>query len=305
MKGAVRPGTRANHMSALRTFIGFSVFHSLDYAMPNVPHICAFISYLVSHYSNPGTLSNYVSSLTSVLRRLHVDVTAFTSIEVSDMMASIKNNLRHMPVKRNPVSMDMLPVIVYNVLPDPQGPTVAFAIITMFLTFLRQSNLAPRNKSKYDPTRHFTRSDVYVAPDAVVFSVKWSKTQQAMSASTVAAPVMHGQIICPVQAYHRMLAHAPTLRPDQALLSFRDGSPLPISYIDRVWDAAVTAMGIPRRVYTLHSLRRGGATEAYGGGVASLQEIQEHGNWRSSAVYEYLPSDPRNSAVFKYFKHLP
>lgn len=305
MKGAVRPGTRANHMSALRTFIGFSVFHSLDYSSPDVPHICAFIAYLVSHYSNPGTLSNYVSSLSSVLKRLHIDTAPFGSIEVSDMMTSIKTNLRHVPNKRNPVSLDMLPVIVYNVLADPQGPTVAFAIIVMFLTFLRQSNLGPRNKSKYDETRHLARRDVYVAPDALVFNIKWSKTQQGVTASTVAAPAMPGQLICPVQAYYRMLRHAPTYKPSQPLLSFVDGSPMPISYVDRVWDAAMTAMGIPRRIYTLHSLRRGGATEAYGSGVASLQEIQQHGNWRSSAVHEYLPSDPRNSAVFKYFKDLP
>lgn len=305
MNGAVRPGTRANHMSALRTFIGFSVFHSLDYMSPDVPHVCAFIAYLVSHYSNPGTLSNYVSSLTSVLKRLHVDVAPFSSIEVSDMMASIKINIRHVPNKKNPVSMDMLPVIVYNVLSDPHGPTVAFAIIVMFFTFLRQSNLAPRNKSAYDGTRHLSRRDVYAATDALVLSIKWSKTQQGMTASTVAAPAMPGQIICPVHAYHRMLRLAPTLHPAQPLLSFSDGSPMPISYIDRVWDAALIAMGIPARIYTLHSLRRGGATEAYGGGTASLQEIQQHGTWKSRAVYEYLPSDPRNSAVFKYFKDIP
>lgn len=291
-------------MAALRTFIGFSVFHHLDYSHPDVGHVCAFIDYLVSHYSNPGTLSNYVSSLASVLRRLHVDVGPFTSIEVSDMMTSIKNNIRHVPNKRNPVSLDMLPLLVYNVLADPQGPTVAFAIITMFLTFLRQSNLAPRNKSKYDPTRHLTREDVYLAQDGIVFNIKWSKTQQGMTATTVAAPAMPGQIICPRQAYLRMITHAPTQHRQQPMLSFPDGTPLPVSYIDRVWNSAIAGMGIPPRTYTLHSLRRGGATEAYGGGSASIQEIQQHGQWKSRAVYEYLPSDPRNSSVFKHFRDL-
>lgn len=304
MRGAIRPGTRANHMAALRTFIGFSAYHDLQYTRPDVAHVCAFIDYLIAHYSNPGTLANYVSSLISVLRRLHVDVSAFASIEVSDMMSSIKNNIRHVPLKRNPVSIDMLPVIVYNVMADPHGPTVAFAIIIMFLTFLRQSNLAPRNKSKYDSTRHLARRDVHVTEDGLLFNIKWSKTQQAVATTSVAAPAMPGRVICPLAAYHRMIAHAPTQSPHQPLLSFIDGSPLPVSYIDRVWDTALQGMGIPPRVYTLHSLRRGGATEVYAAGVASIAEIQQHGNWQSSAVYQYLPTDPHNSSVYRHFRDL-
>lgn len=302
MAGAIRPGTRANHMAALRTFIGFSVFHNLDFASPDVPHICAFINYLVSHYSNPGTLANYVSSLTSVLRRLHVNVTPFTSIEVNDLMTSIKINMRHVPNKRPPVTMEMLPILVYSIMGDPQGPTVAFAIIIMFVTFLRQSNLAPRNKSSYDYTRHLTRADVYHTPEAVIFNIKWSKTQQGATVTSVAAPAIHGRLHCPVAAYQRMLSHAPTLSHNQPLISFPDGSPLPISYIDKAWDNALQGMGIPPRTYTLHSLRRGGATEVFTAGAASVQEIQQHGQWKSDAVYQYLPNDPRSTPVFRHFR---
>lgn len=304
MAGAIRPGTKANHMAALRTYIGFSVFHNLSFASPTIPHICAFINYLVSHYSNPGTLANYISALASVLRRLHVNVAPFSSIEVSDMMTSIKVNIRHIPNKRAPVTIDMLPILVYTLMGDEHGPTLAFAIIVMFVTFLRQSNLAPRNKSKYDPTRHLTRNDVYATPEAVVFNIKWSKTQQGATVSSVAAPAMPGQVICPVAAYHRMIRHAPTRTTHQALLSFVDGSPLPISYIDRVWDAALQGMGIPPRTYTLHSLRRGGATEVFGGGIATVQEIQQHGHWKTDAVYQYLPNDPRSSSVFRHFRDI-
>lgn len=302
MSGAIRPGTRANHLAALRTFIGFSVFHNLDYRYPDVPHVCAFINYLVSHYSNPGTLANYISSLTSVLRRLHIDIQCFSTIEVSDLMTSIKINIRHVPNKKPPVSMEMLPVLVYNVLSDPHGPTVAFAIILMFMTFLRQSNLASRNKSKFDPTRHLVRGDVTVSDEAVILNIKWSKTQQGAAVTSVAAPAMPGKIVCPVAAFYRMVRQVPTRHHHQPLLSFSDASPVPISYLDRVWDTAMDAMGIPPRVYTLHSLRRGGATEVYGAGVASVQEIQQHGNWKTDAVYQYLPNDPRSSSVFRHFR---
>lgn len=305
MNGAIRPGTRANHMAALRTFIGFSVFYKLEYTAPTVPHACAFIDYLISHYSNPGTIANYVSSLTSVLRRLHVDVTCFASIEVNDLMTSVKTNIRHLPNKKAPVAIDMLPVIIYNVLQDPNGSTVAFAITTMFFTFLRQSNLGPRNKTKFDATRHLLRRDVHLFPDGVLYNIKWSKTRQASSPTTVAAPAMPGHIACPAAAYTRMIHLVPTVDPAQPLLCFADRSPMPISYIDKVWDAALQAMGIPSRIYTLHSLRRGGATEVYGGGVASLHDIQQHGTWQSRAVYEYLPNDPRRSTVFKYFRDIP
>lgn len=266
--------------------------------------MCAFIHYLTTIYDKSSTILNNVSALASALRRLGVDTSLFRSINVQDFITSIKTNIRHVPFKRLPVSHIMLSQIINVVLNDPHGPTVAFALLVMYFSFLRQSNLSPRNKAAFDPTRHLTRGDVLARTDGLVVALKWSKTRQASLAATTAIPALHNSVICPLARYREMLLSVPTIRDSQALIAFTDASPMPVSYLRKVWASALTHLGADPQLYSLHSLRRGGATDIYTHGTASLQQIKLHGDWTSDAVFNYLPNDPSNSAVFSSFKDL-
>lgn len=300
----LRPGTRSNHLTALRLYIDFTSQHRLIYMRPSVSSLCAFIHSLTLKYPNPTTIINYVAALASALKRLGVDVAPFRSVNVYDFLSSIKVNIRHEPTKRLPVSYDMLCKIVQLLINDPQGPTLVFAVLLMYFSFLRQSNLCPRNKTAFDPTRHLLRTDVIARHDALLVAVKWSKTRQGSHASSVAMPALPGALTCPLMAWRAMLQHAPTIKHPQPLFSFRDATPLPLSYMKRVWDQTLIQLGITHRLYTLHSLRRGGATDVYQSGTASIQEIQSHGDWRSDAVFTYLPHDPRHSRIPDIFRDI-
>lgn len=256
------------------------------------------------HYQNPRTILNYVGGLTSVLRRLRIDVSPFYAIDVADFLSSIKNNVRHTPHKRLAVHHPLLERIVIAAAADPEGPSIVFAVVLKFMTFLRQSNLAPRNKSAFDPSRHLTRQDILCRSDALIVAIKWSKSQQGPTATSVAAPAKPGHILCPVAAFHNMLHHAPTTCQPQPLFVFTDGTCMPTSYMNKAWDKIMDTLGCPPRAFTLHSLRRGAASQVYTAGAASLHQVKMHGQWASSAVMEYLPNDPSNSDVFNYFKNL-
>lgn len=203
-------------------------------------------------------MANQVSSLSSALRRLGVDTSPFCSVDVGDLLTSIKANLRHTPVRRMPVVNDLLGRIVWELRADNEAPTVVFAVLTMYYTFLRQSNLGPRNKTAFDETRHLLRGDIIIQEDAVIYALKWSKTTQGPLSTSVAAPALPGSVLCPVQACHAMLQFVPTVALNQPMLSFRDFTPMPTSYLNKAWDKATTALGLPLRSVTLHSLRRGG-----------------------------------------------
>lgn len=301
---ALRPGTRANHLTALRLYIDFTSTHRLLYMHPSVSSLCAFIHFLITKYTYPNTVLNYVASLASALKRLGADITPFRSVNVYDFMLSIKTNIRHQPTKRLPVSYDMLCNIVQAMNSDPEAPTAIFAVILMYFSFLRQSNLCPRNKSAFDHTRHLLCADVLPRHDAVIVAIKWSKTRQGRHAASIAIPALLGAVTCPLAAWRAMISHSPTIITAQPLFSFRDGTPLPLSYLKKVWTAAIQDLGIAHKLYTLHSLRRGGATDVYQSGAASIQEIQSHGDWRSDAVYAYLPNDPRNSRIPDIFRDI-
>lgn len=304
INAALRPGTRANHLTALRLYIDFTSTHRLLYMYPSVSSLCAFIHSLILKYHNPNTILNYIASLASALKRLGADITPFRSVNVYDFILSIKTNVRHQPTKRLPVSYQLLCDILSSLNSDPEAPTVAFAIILMYFSFLRQSNLCPRNKSAFDSTRHLLRTDILPRHDALIVAIKWTKTRQGRHASSVAIPALPGAVTCPLAAWRAMLRHSPTSRSPQPLLSFRDATPLPLSYLKRVWSMALRDQGITHKLYTLHSLRRGGATDIYKSGTASIQEIQSHGDWRSDAVYAYLPNDPRNSRIPDIFRDI-
>lgn len=304
INAALRPGTRANHLTALRLYIDFAASHRLLYMYPTVSSLWAFIHHLVVKYDNPNTILNYIASLASALKRLGVDITSFRSVNVYDFMLSIKTNIRHETTKRLPVSYQLLCRILQSIASDPEAPTVIFAIILMYFSFLRQSNLCPRNKAAFDTTRHLLRTDVLPRHDALIVAIKWTKTRQGRHSSSIAMPALPGAASCPLAAWGAMLAHSPTTRPLQPLFSFRDASPLPLSYLKRVWSKAISDLGIAHKLYTLHSLRRGGATDIYQSGTASIQEIQSHGDWRSDAVFAYLPNDPRNSRIPDIFRDI-
>lgn len=304
INNALRPGTQANHLSALKAFIVFNFNYGLDYRQASVSSICAFMHNLTLNHDNPTTILNYASNLCAVLKRLGIDVSAFRSINVSDFLASIKINIRHTPNRRQPVSHRMLRSIINEARADPEAPTVCFAFILLFFTMFRQSNLAPRTVKQFDPTRHLLRSDILLSADALIVSLKWSKTRQGPTASSVAAPALPGADICPITAYQRMVEYIPTLSPGQPLLCFKDLRPVPISYLNKAWDACLCRLGANRRDYTLHSLRRGVATEVFSDSPASIDQIKRHGDWASSAVFAYLPHDPRNSEVYRHFQTL-
>lgn len=243
-----------------------------------------------------------MSSLASIMRRLRVDVSAFQSIDVSDTLTSVRSNIRHTPNRRLPVGPDLLARLVSAMGADQEAPTVICAVLIMYFTFIRQSNIGPRNKKQFDSQRHLLRTDVVETHDAIILAIKWSKSTQGSTATSVAAPRLPGSPLCPLRAFSNMICHSPTIIRGQPLFSFRDATPLPTSYIQRAWKRALAEIGIPSRAYTLHSLRRGGATEAFTEGNASIENIMAHGMWTSGAVNCYLPNDPRSNQVFEYFK---
>ena len=58
----------------------------------------------------------------------------------------------------------------------------------------------------------------------------------------------------------------------------------------------VSHLNFPSRDFSLHSLRRGGATLAFQSGVP-LEVIKSHGTWTSDAVWGYIKTPTQSSAL--------
>lgn len=252
---------------------------------------------------SPATVRNYAGALASSYRQMGLESNVFQAYRVKLALTSIDKNVRHVPQPSLPVSANILKRIIRVPLRLREGQTVATAFILMFHTFFRQSNFAATTSLEFDHTQQLTRGDITIEDQRVVVKHKWSKTHQAASHhAQVSIPAVQGSLLCPRNALVRMIKLVPTRHSCQPLLSFRDGSHMPLSYIRRVWNIVLEVIGLPNHAsYSLHGLRRGAATHVIGQDPSAREAIKEHGMWRSDAVDCYLPA--KQNKVFTLMRH--
>ena len=91
----------------------------------------------------------------------------------------------------------------------------------MVLEIVQQSSVSLRTAA-----RHLCRQDVHTHASGPRVSHKWAKCENLVNLQHIL-----GSLLCPVCAYRRMLHVAPTQHKQQAFVAFKDGTPLPPSYL--------------------------------------------------------------------------
>jgi hypothetical protein len=112
------------------------------------------------------------------------------------------------------------------------------------------------------------------------------------NAQLLPLPAVKGSPADPVAAYEQFIAAVPTQAAHQPLLSYQtvSGVQLVTTYmLATSLSNFLRILGYDCGLYSLHSLRRGGATVAYSQGVDQL-DIKRHGNWSSDAFWQYVTS---------------
>ena len=159
-----------------------------------------------------------------------------------------------------------------------------------FLLFARIENLLPKSVSGYDTSKQLSRSDVFLAKDCVIFSLKWTKTIQNAE-RTLQIPLFtdDSNPLCPRKALLNMVKLSPASGSDHHF-SFRTPNGLSVitqyQFIEFL-RYQLLQCGYDGSVFSGHSLRRGGATWAFAKGVSS-ESIKCHGDWKSNAYMVYL-----------------
>ena len=296
-KQAFRPGTSANHRAQAELFMAFCIYIEVDYYNPTTETICLYIEYLSQHFSSPQSINNYVSGIRMMHKLLGSECPAMDSFEVTLMLRACHLTIQHRPLRRLPMTIELLTEIVH--ISDSmgiEGKVFKFAMLASFYGFLRQSNLALRSPTSFDPDRNTCRQDVFYAEPGLVILLKWTKTSQhSNSYDLIPLPAIKGSNLCPVQAYTDMTAALPTTTPDQPLLVLPACDtygyiPVTIRWLSHFLYVLLESLDINPGLYSLHSCRRGGATMAYRLGADYLS-IQRHGTWKSSSFWDYITSD--------------
>ena len=140
-----------------------------------------------------------------------------------------------------------------------------------------------------------TRPETHVVETSLslLIIIRWANNLQSMGRSNLLRmPTLTGHPTDPVAAYGQLLVVSPTASPNKPLLTITHGGRttlVTVSMLVRAFSVMVKALGLDPGLYSIQSLRRGGATSAYRAGVAIL-EVKWHGLWSSEAFWAYIIS---------------
>ena len=164
------------------------------------------------------------------------------------------------------------------------------AMLFLFFSFFRKSNVLPDSDSSFDPQKVVTRSSIIVTSSHLLVAVTWSKTiQYKQRCLIVPLSSVPGSKLCPVSAYKQLLRSVPVCNKGHALYCVNH-SCVPLTYPTftkylRMW---LTMLGVLHpQLYSAHSFRRGGASWAFHAGVPPAL-IKVQGDWRSQCYMQYI-----------------
>jgi hypothetical protein len=302
MRQAFRPGTVANQLTQIRTYLRFCLSYGLQDLDPVPQTLALYIEHLAQRFKSPRSVKNYVAAVTLLHKLLAIPFSAAQSFQVSLMLRAISTTMRHTPHPKSPVSVPILLQLCQAC--DTLGlwgAVLKCVILFAFFAFLRQSNLAPPHAGQFHPSRHTTRGDVHLSPSGLSLSLKWTKTLQApISPIYIPLPTIPGSPLCPVRAYTLMVSQVPTPAPTAPLFLMPSATGkltvVAIPQLRSSFSKLVSQLHLSSKDFSLHSLRRGGATLAFQSGVP-LEVIKAHGTWTSDSVWGYLKPPTQLSAL--------
>jgi integrase len=263
---------------------------------PQVDTLCYYITYLAKHFVSSASVRNYVSGVSYLHKSLGITCAALQAFPVTCILRAVDVALRRPAQQKRPIDPKLLIRLVsLTKYIGAAGPPLKFALILAFFGMLRVSNLAPLSPAALDTSRDISRGDVAFKSPGLVVKIKWSKTLQTLGTPPlIPLPVIRGNPLDPVQAYKDLLATTPTLYPTQPLLTYKLGKAthvLTTPLLNKLLAQLLSALRLDPTQYSFHSLRRGGATTAYHGGV-NLRQIMRHGLWATQTSFWQYVTQP-------------
>ena len=282
-----RPKTRAQYDRILKDYIAFSVYLNIR-RYDSLDIVLCYLTYLFEQGVGVSTLHNTVSALRAKFILYSLSYQVFEHPKVKMLLKSfVTNEVPHFRIK-NIISVQVLQQIseMCNYLAFPKLFRAIFLLA--FFSFLRISHFAAETIQQFDPSRQLLRSDVIWAAPGAHIIIRWAKNMQDRSSyRVVQIPFLKNPAICPVTALQAYVSAYP-LSVSQPLFAHPITSqPITQALIRRALIAINNMLGFHKSHFTFHTFRRSGATLAFDNNI-TLQNIQAHGGWKSSAVWSYL-----------------
>ena len=244
-------------------------------------------------FKSPDSVGNYLSAVRTFAALLGLPIPNAQEKEMKMFLQGLKRIMEHEVKQAAPITPELLlrmsRMVDYTSITDMVAWVASLIGFTMFL---RKSNLVPDAMDAFDPNMQFRRQDFNLTgPLSVMMAeITWAKNLQ-FKQKILRLPVLpvENKAICPVLWMHYMIQKVPALPSDPAFTVWEEGKKQALSANQlvariRKWLKLIKE---DEEQYSLHSLRRGGATLAHQCNIEA-EMIKRLGNWASDAYKRYI-----------------
>ena len=290
---SVKNSTKRNLLTQLNSYQKFCQKYQLPCFPADNNQICRFGQYLAKTFKSPDAVGNYQSAVRTFMALLGLPIPNPHEKEMRMFSQGLKRLLDHEVKQAAPITPEILLRMSRVVNYTNHVDMVAWvATLIGFTMFLRKSNLVPDTMDTFDPKMQFRRKDFNVTgPLSVMMAeITWAKNIQFRQ-KILRLPVLpvQNKCICPVIWVHFMMQLVPAGPEDAAFTIYEEGQKQALSanqLIARIrkWLKLIKEN---EEDYSLHSLRRGGATFAHQCNIEA-EMIKRLGNWASDAYKRYI-----------------
>ena len=304
---AIKNSTKKNLLSQLNAYIKFCDRYMLTYFPCDNIQLCRFGQHLKRTFQSPDAVGNYISGIRTCLALLGMVVPDSQDKQMQMFNQGLKRIMPHAVKQAAPITPEILVKMSKVVNYQDTVEMIAWtATLLGFYMFLRKSNLVPDNMQGFNIQQQFARQDINITglQDPIMAEIRWSKTIQ-FKQRVLRCPVLPAgnKSICPVYWTHHMITHVKA-GPTEPLFAIpsKDGwlslSANQLVARIRKWLKLIKE---DEEAYSLHSLRRGGATFAYRSNLEA-DMIKTLGDWSSDAFKRYIDvsMDQRYTSMRKF-----
>ncbi|PAA85183.1 hypothetical protein BOX15_Mlig005905g1 [Macrostomum lignano] len=302
VRAAFAAATLRSLESKWRTWLAFCSEAKIKALKPTPTQICQFINFLMHHrLSRQSNLQAYISSIATLLRLSDSPVTIDSGL-VRLALRGAKRLLAAIPVRRKAAlgPSHLLRLRRCLQLQTGLGAALWSLILAGWWAMLRAANLCSLSQANVGTA--VLISDLRLGLKEAWISVRLSKTNQfGERRHVVLLPCICKSAtapLCPLCALHHHFSRnsldiAPPSQPlFSTLQSAGSWMSLTAAHVQRELSQLFHQAGLPRNRFSMHSLRRGGATFARRSGIA-IEDIKAIGDWKSDAVHLYAGQQPQ------------
>ena len=286
-------GTLRNRLSCLVRFNKFCNEIHADAQPPSPVTIQRYVARLSSCGLRYSTVRAHLGAIRHYLLRHDYDAGILDGYQIRILLRGLKSAPRPKRRRKPALTTDQLRDVLRACDEHPHGPLIRLVIVMSLLLYIRQSNFAGRTMAEFDPHKHFIAEDVFldITQGCLLVHVKWSKVNQTGESYVYRLGVIPFSPFCPVSAYEKYIDYLEIddFTGEPLMMTNDEGDLQQVStgLLRRFFAEVTGAAGLPRNKFTLHSLRRTGATLGESESLSD-SEIKEQGGWGSEAFLEYV-----------------